>query len=249
MRRLYPDSGEDVSYDDLVALYAFPLDGTPDDRWVRANFVSSLDGAAQGPDYRSGSLSSAADQHVFALQRTLCDLVLVGATTTRVEGYRPVRRAEVDVALRARLGLAPVPTIAVVSRSLSLHPGLLDGGEAPTVVVTCATAPADVVESLRARVPVLVCGDTDVDVGQALAQLVRLGHRRVLCEGGPSLLAHVVAQGCLDDLCLTFAPELVGGDRRRILHGPELSPTVELGLAHLLEEQGHLFARYSVERA
>ena len=42
------------------------------DGWLRANFVSSLDGAAQGPDHKSGSLSSQADQKVFAHAALAC---------------------------------------------------------------------------------------------------------------------------------------------------------------------------------
>lgn len=66
------------------------------------------------------------------------------------------------------------------------------------------------------------------------------------CEGGPTLLAQVVAAGRLDDLCLTLAPLLVAGDHRRIMRGPALDPSRPLSLAHLLEEEGALFARYLV---
>jgi riboflavin biosynthesis pyrimidine reductase len=64
----------------------------------------------------------------------------------------------------------------------------------------------------------------------------------VLCEGGPTLLADVAAAGRLDELCLTIAPRLVGGEARRILSG---SPTDDsLVLAHLLEDEDTLFTRY-----
>ena len=72
--------------------------------------------------------------------RSLCDLILVGAGTARVEGYQPVQPHEVRAQLRAQLGLAPVPSIAVVSRSLDIDPDLLAGGEAPTLVITTESA-------------------------------------------------------------------------------------------------------------
>ena len=71
----------------------------------------------------------------------------------------------------------------------------------------------------------------------------------MLCEGGPTLLGHLVSAGRLDELCLTTAPTLVGGARRRIIQGPDLDPPPHLRLAHLLEEDGSLFARYLVDRA
>ena len=50
MQSLFPTARAQLSDDDLAELYAYPSEG----RWVRANFVSSLDGAAQGPDHKSG---------------------------------------------------------------------------------------------------------------------------------------------------------------------------------------------------
>jgi len=217
--------------------------------WVRAVFISSADGAAQGSDRASGSLSGPADRRVFALQRSLCDAVLVGAGTARVEGYRPVKPSEVDRGLRRRLGLAPVPTIAVVSRSMSLDTGLLEPGEAATIVVTTDDAPTAGLAGVGTDARLIRAGSGDVDIAAALDELARLGFRRVLCEGGPTLMAQVVAAGRLDDLCLTLAPLLVAGDQRRILQGPDLDPPHRLSLAHLLEADGALFARYLIERA
>ena len=46
---------------------------------MRTNFVSTLDGSGVGADGRSGSINTPADNRVFALQRDLCDAVLVGS--------------------------------------------------------------------------------------------------------------------------------------------------------------------------
>ena len=50
--------------------------------------VSTVDGAATGPDGRSGGINNAADKRVFDTLRRLCDAVVVGAGTARDEGYR-----------------------------------------------------------------------------------------------------------------------------------------------------------------
>ena len=79
-----PDAGAPrrVDESELIELYRLPA---PEGRgWLRTNFVMSLDGSVQGPDGRSGTINTASDHHVFALQRALADAVLVGANTVRL---------------------------------------------------------------------------------------------------------------------------------------------------------------------
>jgi riboflavin biosynthesis pyrimidine reductase len=237
---LYPTTPSELTHDDLVEVYAYPHDR----RWVRANFVTTLDGAAQGTDHKSGTLSSDGDRAVFALLRSLCDVVLVGANTTRVEGYQPVRTSEVDTAIRSRLGLAPVPSIAVVTRSLELDDALVDGGEAPTIIVTTEESAAARAGQLPDGATVLAAGEHIVDLAAALDALAARGLQRVLCEGGPGLMRSLVASGRLDELCLTIRPLVVAGDRYRIARGDALIPDTRMALRSLLESDGDLFARY-----
>jgi riboflavin biosynthesis pyrimidine reductase len=241
VQSLYPTSPTELSDDDLTTLYAYPHDQF----WVRANFVSTVDGAAQGSDHKSGSLSSVKDQRIFATLRSLCDVVVAGAGTARVEGYQPVRSSETDEDVRAQLGLAPVPTLAIVSRSLDLDRQLISGGQAPTIVVTTRAAPADRLRECSRVAPVITAGDVDVDFAEAFDQLAALGHQRVLFEGGPRTMRDLIASGRLDDLCLTITPLLVADDRLRITHGGELQPPQRLQLRHLLESDSELFARYT----
>jgi riboflavin biosynthesis pyrimidine reductase len=240
VQSLYPTSPTELSRDDLVEIYAYPHDR----RWVRANFVSTLDGAAQGGDSKSGTLSSAADRRLFALLRSLCDVVLVGANTTRVEGYQPILPSELDETVRRTLGLAPVPTIAVVTRSLEVDESLLSGGDAPTIVVTTAEGSAARRSEIPDGLPVIAAGERSVDFAAALDELAARGLRRVLCEGGPRLMRDLAASGRLDELCLTLRPLLVAGDRSRIARGEAIVPEQQMALRTLLESDGDLFARY-----
>lgn len=77
--------------EDLGALYAAPDDraGRP---WLRVNMVSTVDGAATGESGKSGSINNTADKLVFDHLRAIADVVVVGARTARVEGYRPTDR-------------------------------------------------------------------------------------------------------------------------------------------------------------
>jgi riboflavin biosynthesis pyrimidine reductase len=239
VRQLLPTTVDDLDHDALVAAYRYPA-GRP---WLRANMVASLDGSAV-KDGRSAGLGGSADKAVFDVLRGLADVVLVGAGTARAEGYRAMRPKPPYAELRAAEGRRPAPVLALVSRSLGLDPGSeMFGGAERTVVVTHAGADPAARRRLAAVADVVIAGEQTVDLGAALDELTARGLGRVLCEGGPSLLADVASAGRLDELCLTLSPQLVGGDGPRIVNGADLD--LRRDLAHLLEDDGVLLGRWT----
>ncbi|WUI02223.1 pyrimidine reductase family protein [Spirillospora sp. NBC_00431] len=235
MRALTPEPG-DV---DLAERYAYPPGGT----WLRANMVAGLDGSAQR-DGHSGGLGNAADQHLFLLLRGLADVVVVGAGTVRAEGYGPVTPSEGWDGVRD--GRPPVPPLAIVSGSLDLDfdAPIFTAAGARTIVLTTSNADPARLRAARDRADVIVAGADSLDFAVAVEELAARGHRRLLCEGGPGVLAQVVAAGLLDELCLTLSPLLLGGTAARILNGPPVPVPPELTLAQTLQEGEFLFLRY-----
>jgi riboflavin biosynthesis pyrimidine reductase len=221
------------------------LYGYPEQPWLRANMVMSADGAATF-EGRSGGLSSEADRRLFALLRGLADVILAGAGTARAEKYKPVKPREVWGDLRA--GRTPTPPIAIVSRALDLDPDAPLFREAPararTIVITCAASPAGRREALARHADVVVAGNTVVDLKEAVAALHERDLGRVLCEGGPHLLAELAEADLLDELDLTVSPLLTGPGANRITAGTRFPPR-HLRLARVLEEDGTLFCRYT----
>jgi riboflavin-specific deaminase-like protein len=240
VRRLLPTPGAELDDVALEEAYA-----APDGRFVRVNFVASLDGAITVAG-RSRGLQSPGDLRVFQLLRALADVVLVGQGTAAAEGYGPVLADSPVGRLRARLGRPPTAPIAVVSRRASLDPDgdLAREGRSRTLLVTCAAADAERRTALaRAGVEVLVCGEDDVDLPAALDALAGRGLAQVTCEGGPGLFSSALTAGVVDELDLTVSPALVGDAPRLVGALPEV---VRPRLTGLLEEDGVLFARYAV---
>lgn len=240
MRRLHPDPAE---LDDAGLVDAYRL---PGGRSLRVNFVASLDGAIT-VDGVSEGLGSPGDRRIFGVLRALADAVLVGHGTAAAEGYRPITAESAVGRLRASLGRPPTAPVVVVSQRASLDPrsGLVTRAVSPTVLVTCEAAdPARRAALAAAGVPVLVCGGDDVDLPLARDRLADLGHEQLLCEGGPRLLRAALTAGIVDELDLTVAPALVGGEAR--LLDAALPEVRRLRLRQVLEEDGVLFTRYEV---
>jgi riboflavin biosynthesis pyrimidine reductase len=192
--------------------------GMPEDV-VLANFVSSIDGvvAIPGTPKASPLISGGhpADRFVVALLRAAADAVVIGAGTYRAhEGpWTSERafpdRAEVFAELRQRLGVAPEPTLVVVTRSGSIGPPrpILRGA----IIVTTTQAASTLGDHAAAGATVVALEEASVGVRELLAELRDRGFRRILTEGGPDLMGRLLAAFAVDELFLTVAPALLGG--------------------------------------
>jgi riboflavin biosynthesis pyrimidine reductase len=113
------------------------------------------------------------------------------------------------------------------------------------VMIGAGTMRAERYSGLSKQLVVVESGpDGRADLPALLHTLHEEGVRALLCEGGPTLHGALQAAGLVDELFLTVAPKLVGGEAPRIVEGDVLPETAELELAWLLEQDGELFARY-----
>lgn len=239
---------------DDAGLLGFYAAGTDHDRarpWLRANMVSSVDGAAQGPGGLSGGLGTPADRRVFDVLRGLADVVLVGAGTARAERYTslPAPDGSAVASLRRSLGQAPAPVLAVVSSSglVDLDRLSLDGG--PVVLVCSAATPEAPLGAARrvlgpdgVIVVPAAAGSVHPDLRAVRRALADRGLPRILTEGGPHLLSALIAADAVDELDLTVAPLLMGGDVLRILAGPPIERPVRS--AGLISDGSTLLGRW-----
>ncbi len=228
LRRLHPDPGpvDPAALFDEVDLAAL----APADRpYVVVNMVSSVDGRAT-VDGRSEGLGGPADKAVFFELRASVDAVLAGTGTLRAEGYRRLVRKPERQEQRARRGLEREPIALILSRS----------GDVPDIPL---------LHDPEAR-PVVYTGDEAEPVGALRRLRAEHGVRSLLCEGGPSLNAALLASGLVDELFLTVSPLLAAtADPLTIVGEAGLDAPVPLELVWALEGDGMLLLRYAVARA
>lgn len=232
----------DLSDDELIAIYEVADRSVPH---LRANFVSSLDGAVE-IDGLSKALSSDSDSRVFSTIRRLADVVLVGAGTIRDEGYNPLKLSGAARSWRVAAGLAENPTLAIVSSRLELSPvnPVFQSAVRP-IVVTHAASPPDRREALAEVAEVLVLGDAEVELRAVVDELSARGMTQVLSEGGPHLLGSLTAADLVDELSLTLAPLLAGPGSSRITAGAPSTLTRRLRLkSALAASDDYVFLRY-----
>jgi riboflavin-specific deaminase-like protein len=244
MQRLLPDPGP-TTVEQQLEVYR-PWEQPHEERpFVAMNFAATVDGRTTIGGV-SGPIGSDADTAMLAGLRTRFDAVMIGAGTMRAERYGPLVSSPEKRERRERLGLPPDPLMVIVSGRLDLPweaPLFTDGGGQVLVFTASAGAVPRVAASLE-----VVRHEGFVNLVEALRHLRReRGVRALLCEGGPGLHGELEGGGLVDDLFLTIAPKLAGGEAPRIVEG-ELPSVVDLDLAWLLEQDGELFARYQRRR-
>lgn len=230
---------------ELLDAYALPDRAAPR---LRANFVSSLDGAVT-LDGRSGGLGSSDDQRLMTVLRTLADVIIVGAGTVRAEGYGGLRLPPDMVKWRRAMGLSDQPPLAVVSSSLDLdpaHPFFTDALVRP-MVLTHEAAPIARRAALAEVADVIDCGAASIGPARLVLALAERGMPQLLCEGGPHLFGELLAADLVDELCLSLSPVLVGGGAGRIAQGAAEAARA-MRLVHALPAGDMLLLRYARAR-
>ncbi|GAC1324311.1 MAG: pyrimidine reductase family protein [Thermoleophilaceae bacterium] len=214
------------------------------------SMVSTVDGQATIGG-RSGPIGGPSDREMFHGLRTQGDAVMVGAGTARTERYGRIVRDRARRDRRTREGLAADPVAVIVSASMDLPPDLPLLAD-PSSQVVFLTAP-DAPELPRSRAQVDYLRSADTGSGLVLAPLLeRLraehGVRSIVCEGGPRLNRSLLAEELVDELFVTVAPKLAGGEGPTIVAGPALADPPQLEIVSLLECDGTLFLRQRVIR-
>ncbi len=199
--------------------------------------VTSLDGRATVGG-KAGPIGSSADRVLMRALRAHADAVMIGAGTLRAEKLR----------LDVPGDFAPLAIIATESGDLPLETNLLGSSPENLLVLVSPDTSEERISAFSTHASVeLVPKKDPVGVLEALKK--RHAVDVLLVEGGPTLNYALVSAGLADELFLTLAPKLLGGERPdalSMLEGPAFSrsPKPELISVHLSDSE--LFLRYAL---
>ncbi|MEL7159072.1 MAG: dihydrofolate reductase family protein, partial [Actinomycetota bacterium] len=113
------------------------------------------------------------------------------------------------------------------------------------LIVTGAAAADDRRRRLQDVAEVITVGDDGVDLGAAIGELGRRGHRVLLAEGGPSLNSQLIADDLVDEWNLSISPLLAAGPSARPAQGRlDVGPPRPMTLARVWMSDDLLFCRW-----
>jgi diaminohydroxyphosphoribosylaminopyrimidine deaminase/5-amino-6-(5-phosphoribosylamino)uracil reductase len=188
----------------------------------------SLDGAVASEPGMAQQLSSEAESRFVRELRVAHDAVMVGAGTVRVDDPQLTVRPPHD-RLREYVRIVACEAGTVPPSSRVFVP---EAGYAKTIVLA-PPALADRLRDLREVADVVCVGDAPeaaLDLRAAMTALHDRGIVSLLCEGGPTLAAGMLAAGQVDRFYWAVAPVFLGSSRSVRVLAPDASNALGLRL-------------------
>ncbi len=213
----------------------------PDRPWVMLNMVESIDGAT-AVDGGASALNDRDDRDLFLALRSVANVVMNGAETVRSENLGPLWMSDEMARRRSEAGMAPIPEMVILTRSLDLDPGhrIFSRPEQRPTVITGIDVEPSRLESVGAVAKVIQIDPLD---GNGIVSVLA-EHDVLLCEGGPTINTQLIRDGVVDEVNLTVAPMLALGDSKRVASGPPLDSPAKMRLDRKLMGEQSLFLRF-----
>ncbi|WP_292727248.1 2,5-diamino-6-(ribosylamino)-4(3H)-pyrimidinone 5'-phosphate reductase [Methanoculleus sp.] len=223
--------------------------------FVFVNIAMSADGKISTRERRQVRISGNEDYSRVDRIKAESDAIMVGIGTVLADNPSlTVKSPELRAGRRAAGEDENPIRVVVDSRGrIPLDADILQKGSGKRVVAVSREALPGTVETLRQHATVVLAGDETVDLGILLEELYRQGVRRLMVEGGGTLIWALFAQGLVDELQTFVGNIVIGGkDAPTPADGTGFLREADFARLRIIEavrlDEG-LLIRWSVERA
>ncbi len=221
---------------------------------VLINVAMSADGKIDTAARKGAAISSPADKARVDRLRAEADAVLVGGHTLIDEDPKLTVRSPALQQERLGRGLPENPIkVGVASvADLRLDGDFVKAGPAERLVFTTRRTPPEQITRLeKAGVQVYVAGEGRVNLPEMLGILHQIGVRKLMVEGGGTLLAEFFRLGLVDEVTMYIAPRIFGGSSAPTLaDGPGFDetnlPHLHLMAVEKFDAEGGVLLHYQV---
>jgi 2,5-diamino-6-(ribosylamino)-4(3H)-pyrimidinone 5'-phosphate reductase len=224
--------------------------------YIQVNVAMSADGKIDTAARKGAAFSSEEETRRVDELRASVDAVLVGGKTLLSEDPKLTVRSAALRAERLDKGWPGDPAkVGVVSEipsaGVNLQQFLSTGPARRLIFTTGRSAPEELARLEQAGAEVFVQDSEQVDLAAMLESLHGLGIRRLMVEGGGTLIAAFFNLGFVDELTIYIAPKIFGGASAPTLaDGPgfltEMAPKLKLLSVEKFDDEGGVLLHYQV---
>lgn len=190
--------------------------------FVLAHFAITADGKISTRAFTPAQFTSRADKRRLQETRAAADAVLAGRGTVEADNMSMGLSAKDLREAREANGMPPVPLRVMVSNSgrVDLDGKVFSYSASPLVVFSTNRMPERLRAGVARRADLFLFPGEIVDLSCALEILrAEFGVKRLVCEGGGTLLRALAERDLLDGVRLTVAPRVFGGGSAPTLTG------------------------------
>ncbi|HMK48094.1 MAG TPA: dihydrofolate reductase family protein [Methanocella sp.] len=175
-------------------------------------------------------------------KRSEFDAIMVGSNTIKIDNS--------ILTNRLAPGRSPIRVVPCADASIPLAANVLNR-DAPTIVCVSEEAYSDRVDSIRKTgAEVVVCGKGRVNFEAMMDTLYARGIRRLMVEGGPTLIWHLISRKMIDHITLIQIPCIIGGDSTpSLVGGPgvdRIDDVVGVEMTAFYKVGNHLITEYDL---
>lgn len=181
---------------------------------VVAHFAMTADGKTSTRAFTSARFTSPADKRRLQEVRAGADAIMAGRGTVEADSMSMGLSRQDLRAERVSRGLPAEPLRVLVSNAGILDPGwkVFKHSGSPLIVISTSRMPSRLRSVIARHAELFLFSGRTVDLQKTLEILrSEFGVKRLVCEGGGSLLRSLSALDLVDSIFLTVAPVVFGG--------------------------------------
>lgn len=171
------------------------------------------------------------------------DAIMVGINTVIVDNPKltihKIKASKKDNPIR----------IIIDSKGRTPSDALVLNNDAKTIIIVSKKAPKKNLEKLEKKCDILVCGNEQVNLKEAMRKLYLKGIHSILLEGGSTLNFSMFKEGLIDEVSICIGSKILGGSTSKTFvdgEGFEPENCVKLELKNIEKIDNDVVLSYNV---
>ncbi|MBN2110293.1 MAG: 2,5-diamino-6-(ribosylamino)-4(3H)-pyrimidinone 5'-phosphate reductase [Methanosarcinaceae archaeon] len=182
--------------------------------FVFINAAMSADGKISTKEKKQVRISGNIDFDRMDALRAGSDAVMVGIGTVLADDPSLTVKSEKRRNGRKEACLEENPIRVVVDSTarIPLDADIFKKGEGRRIIIVSRSAPAEKVKLLGETAMIIVAGEDEVDLVAAMGELLEMGVKRLMVEGGATLNWGMLSGGLVDEIYTFVGNLIIGGN-------------------------------------
>lgn len=181
--------------------------------YVVINVAMSADGKISTRERRQVKISGVQDFERVDRLKADSDAVMVGIGTVLADDPSLTVKSEERRTNRLHRGVDEHPVRIVVDSTarIPLEASILHKGAGKRIVAVSRRADPKKITALQKYATVIIAGEDDVDLTTLMDKLGEMGIKRVMVEGGGTLIAGLISAGLVNEIYTFIGNMIIGG--------------------------------------